>query len=164
MDHLQAATGNADGPISWITSGKFDAVLDFKFPPTADPNEDFDINEIVSQIAANISTVTFEDRLPGQRVLAKPALSAPPEEGSDKDVEREMMESTFNVLVDIDLRFRDVKADVPLFASELSSVNNALIRPIVAFIKFVDLRLYGSELDQPCLLVRIVHWYQYTVV
>lgn len=114
-------------------------MLDFKFPPITEPNEDFDLNEIVSQIAANISTVTLEDRLPGQRVLAKPALSAPPEAGNDEesDVEREMRESTFNVVVDIDLRFRDVKADVPLFASELSRVNSALIRPIVAFIKWV---------------------------
>lgn len=137
VDHLQVATGNAEGPVSWITSGKFDAVLDFKFPPITEPNEDFDLNEIVSQIAANISTVTLEDRLPGQRVLAKPALSAPPEAGNgeESDVEREMRESTFNVVVDIDLRFRDVKADVPLFASELSRVNSALIRPIVAFIK-----------------------------
>lgn len=137
IDHLQVATGNAEGPISWITSGKVDVVLDFKFPPVTDPNDDFDLNEIVAQIAANISTVTLEDRLPGQRVLAKPALSAPPEVDGEDDAERDMLESTFNVIVDIDLRFRDVKADVPLFASELSRVNSALIRPIVAFIKLV---------------------------
>ncbi|KAF8313437.1 hypothetical protein DL93DRAFT_2059047 [Clavulina sp. PMI_390] len=140
IDHLQTATGTDAGPISWITSGKVDAVLDFKFPPSTGPKEDFDLNEIVAQIAKNISSVTHEDRLPGQRVLAKPPLRAPPEttggEGVDRqeEIEREAIESTFNVLVDIDLRFRDVKADVPLFASELSNVNNALIRPIVAFI------------------------------
>lgn len=131
MDHLQAATGNAEGPISWITSGKFDAVLDFKLP-RSEPNEDFDINEIVAQIAANISTITLEDHLPGQRVLTKPALTAPPEEGTEDNAGRD---TKLNVLVDIDLRFRDVKAVVPLFTSELSRVNNALIRPIVAFIK-----------------------------
>jgi len=37
------------------------------------------------------------------------------------------------MLIDIDLRFRDLKAAVPLFTSDLSYVNNALIRPIVAF-------------------------------
>lgn len=141
IDHLKSATGNAvGGPISWITSGKFDAVFDFKFPPTTEPNAEFDLNEIVQQIAKNISTVTLEDRLPGQRVLAKPALSAPPDEETDEDGEHSGSEgkgkrTAFRVLVDIDLRFRDVKADVPLFTSDLSRVNSALIRPIVAFIK-----------------------------
>lgn len=107
-------------------------MLDFKFPPTSDPDQDFDINEIVSQIANNISTVTLHDRLPGQRVLAKPALTAP-EDNTDADAAAEISPST--VVVDIDLRFRDVKAAVPLFTSELSRVNSALIRPIVAFIK-----------------------------
>jgi len=36
--------------------------------------------------------------------------------------------------IDIDLRFRDLKAAVPIFTNDLSYVNNALIRPIVAFI------------------------------
>jgi distribution and morphology protein 31 len=39
------------------------------------------------------------------------------------------------VTVDIDLRFRDLKAAVPMFTSDLSVTNNALIRPILAFIK-----------------------------
>lgn len=122
-----------EGPISWITSGKFDAVLDFKLPHSG-PNEDFDINEIVAQIAANISTITTADHLPGQRMLAKPALTAPPD-GIAGGVDPDTKEPRLNVMVDIDLRFRDVKAAVPLFTNELSRVNNALIRPIVAFIK-----------------------------
>lgn len=164
MDHLQAATGGAEGPISWITSGKFDAVLDFKFP--AESNEGFDINEIVSQIAANISLVTLEDRLPGQRVLAKPALTAPPEEGVKDDVHGDMREPTPNVLVDIDLRFRDVKAAVPLFTNELSRVNSALIRPIVAFIKYVttfELTTQNNELTFAFRSALIVHWCRFIV-
>ncbi|GAA5854559.1 hypothetical protein JCM3766R1_006076 [Sporobolomyces carnicolor] len=38
------------------------------------------------------------------------------------------------VSIDLDLRFKDLKAHVPYFTSNLSYVNNALIRPIVAFI------------------------------
>ena len=73
--------------------------------------------------------------LPGQHRLAPAPLRAPAppledtafQEGHDK---RE-------VIVDIDLRFRDLKAAVPMFTSDLSVRNNALIRPIVAFIKSV---------------------------
>ncbi|GAA5873576.1 hypothetical protein JCM3774_000055 [Rhodotorula dairenensis] len=38
------------------------------------------------------------------------------------------------VSIDLDIRFRDLKASVPYFTSDLSYINNALVRPIVAFI------------------------------
>ncbi|KAM0787974.1 hypothetical protein ACM66B_006176 [Microbotryomycetes sp. NB124-2] len=38
------------------------------------------------------------------------------------------------VSIDLDIRFKDLKASVPYFTSNLSYVNNALVRPIVAFI------------------------------
>ncbi len=38
------------------------------------------------------------------------------------------------VSMDLDVRFKDLKATVPYFTSNLSYVNNALVRPIVAFI------------------------------
>ncbi|GAA6048152.1 hypothetical protein JCM3770_003686 [Rhodotorula araucariae] len=38
------------------------------------------------------------------------------------------------VSIDLDVRFKDLKASVPYFTSDLSYINNALIRPIVAFI------------------------------
>jgi distribution and morphology protein 31 len=68
------------------------------------------------------------ERIPGQRELAKPALVAP-------STEEETEVKPRHLLIDIDLRFRDLKAAVPLFTQDLSYVNNALIRPIVAFIK-----------------------------
>ena len=128
----------ADGPISWITSGKLDAVVDIKFP--RNPADGVDINTIISEIASNISsaassqvasiTSSVSERIPGQRELAKPPLRAPADESDEAQVPKLMS-------VDIDLRFRDLKAAVPIFTDELSYVNNALIRPIVAFIKFV---------------------------
>lgn len=127
-----------DGPISWITSGKLDAVVDIKFP--RNPADDVDINAIISEIATSISnaasshvasiTSSVSERIPGQRVLAKPPLRAPPDEPDESSYVPKLMS------VDIDLRFRDLKAAVPIFTSDLSYVNNALIRPIVAFIKY----------------------------
>ncbi|KDQ21497.1 hypothetical protein BOTBODRAFT_168755 [Botryobasidium botryosum FD-172 SS1] len=141
IDHLQAMAGD-EGPISWITSGKVDVVFDIKFP--RDPSADFDINAIMSEIAAQISTAASSStkiaaelgvdpeqlstaRIPGQRELAKPALRPPSDEIADKP-------KPLQVSIDIDLRFRDLKAAVPIFTSDLSYVNSALIRPIVAFI------------------------------
>ncbi|KAG6865373.1 hypothetical protein C0991_003150 [Blastosporella zonata] len=128
VDHLQGST-TEDGPISWITSGKVDAVMDIKFP--RDPHDDLPLNVILGEIADAISTSLANpelDRIPGQRELAKPALSAP--QNAERVDDRE---DKLKVVVDIDLRFRDLKAAVPLFTKDLSYVNNALVRPIVAF-------------------------------
>ncbi|TFK53652.1 hypothetical protein OE88DRAFT_1655867 [Heliocybe sulcata] len=120
IDHLQSMT-TLEGPISWITSGKVDAVLDIKFPrEDEDPDA---IDAIIDAIA------TVAERIPGQRELAKPPLIAPV-----RDQERtEEGESKPKVVIDIDLRFRDIKAAVPVFRNDLSYVNSAVIRPIVAF-------------------------------
>lgn len=133
IDHLQRAT-LMEGPISWITSGKFDAVFDICFPHP----EETDINALLGELAEAITSAAstqaarLVDRIPGQRELAKPAISAPDDPG-DGIVEH--ADAPRVVTVDIDLRFRDLKASVPIFTRDLSYVNNALIRPIVAFIK-----------------------------
>jgi len=129
---------STDGPFSWITSGKLDAVFDIKFP--RDPEDDLPFNAILEEIADAISTSLSTttnpllERIPGQRELAKPPLIAP-EKPRFASQEPEMVKP--NVIVDIDLRFRDLKATVPIFTRDLSYVNNALIRPIVAFMKYV---------------------------
>ena len=128
IDHLQSMS-TSGGPFSWLTSGKVDAVLDIKFP--RDPGEGPTLNALLGELADTITSAAI-DRIPGQRELAKPPLSAP----SDEEVEEveEGKAETPKVVVDIDLRFRDLKAAVPIFTSDLSYVNNALIRPIVAYI------------------------------
>ncbi len=134
IDHLKATT-TAEGPISWITSGKVDAVLDIKF--SHDPQKDFNaiLGEIADAISITLSRETEDlQRIPGQRELAKPPLSAPSEEDDDEDNLDEENDGP-KVVIDIDLRFRDLKAAVPLFTNDLSYINNAFVRPIVAFMK-----------------------------
>lgn len=140
-----------EGPISWITSGKVDAVLDIKFP--RDPHSDLPFNAILGEIADAISTSIKDNmndqdtsnpvlkRIPGQRELARPPLSVPEDEVFDYERRKagtgEEGEEGLKVVIDMDLRFRDLKAAVPIFTNDLSYVNNAFIRPIVAFMKFV---------------------------
>ncbi|KAK0448853.1 mitochondrial distribution and morphology proteins-domain-containing protein [Armillaria borealis] len=129
VDHLQHST-SMEGPISWITSGKVDAVLDIKFP--RDPKDSLQFNALLGEIADAITTSFSSPTLeliPGQRELVKPPLTAPEDLAPSEDEGR----NTPSVVVDIDLRFRDVKAAIPIFTGDLSYVNNALVRPIVAF-------------------------------
>ncbi|KAI0305655.1 mitochondrial distribution and morphology proteins-domain-containing protein [Multifurca ochricompacta] len=122
IDHLQAMT-TEEGPISWISSGKLDAVLDIKFP--RDPDADA-LNVFIDALATTaVAAVT--ERIPGQRELAKPPLSVPQKHGEVEGQEQD------KIVIDIDLRFRDLKAAVPIWTNELSYSSNALIRPIVAF-------------------------------
>ncbi|WVW81747.1 hypothetical protein I302_103743 [Kwoniella bestiolae CBS 10118] len=151
IEHAQYATGHT-GPMSWITSGKLDAVLDIKFP--FHPDDSVDIKAIFDEISRNVVTITQgvhpEDPsvstinsaikaandankiIPGQARLARPPLRAPKE--PQYELSEEERENRRQVVVDIDLRFRDLKAAVPIYTTDLSVTNNALIRPIVAFI------------------------------
>ena len=134
VDHLQAAAGMT-GPTAWITMGKFDAVVDLTFP--INNNDDDDILNVIMEGINNLGAVVnhaknnnSDDRIPGQSPLTKPALTSP-----DKKFPQPFNKiNDGRVLVDIDLRFRDVKASVPYYTSDLTYTNNALVRPIVAFI------------------------------
>ncbi|KAH0828050.1 mitochondrial distribution and morphology protein family 31/32 [Lanmaoa asiatica] len=129
IDHMQNSTTDPTGPLSWITSGKVDAVLDIKFP--RETEDEYPFNALLGELADAISTAASAslnlDRIPGQRELAKPPLVAPSTDADENEPDKP------RVVIDIDLRLRDLKAGVPLFTENLSYVNNALIRPIVAF-------------------------------
>jgi distribution and morphology protein 31 len=151
ISHIQSQlVPSASSPIAWIRSGKMDAVLDFHFPQS--PSDSADLPAILSSIATNISEVAMgrnemflksvrvddSGRVSGQKELARPALEAPDaflDVDEELNVEGEDIIKKQNVQVDIELRFRDIKAVVPLFQNELSYANSALIRPIVAFMK-----------------------------
>lgn len=140
IDHIQAMT-TAEGPISWITSGKVDAVFDIKFP--SDPSGEQPLNVFLEELADAITSAASSavEHIPGQRQLAKPPLSAPSDAEEEAKGRRAAREADATnppepkVVIDIDLRFRDLKAAVPLFSNDLGYVNSALIRPIVAFMK-----------------------------
>ena len=119
--------------MSWIKSGKVDAVLDIKFPHDAEEDVfDAIFGEIADAITTATTSLSLNDRIPGQRQLAKPPLTAPSDAEDD-----EQSQKGGNLIIDIDLRFRDSKAAVPIFTNDLSYVNNAAVRPIVAFMKLV---------------------------
>ncbi|KAL7422833.1 Mitochondrial distribution and morphology protein 31, mitochondrial precursor [Cryptotrichosporon argae] len=241
IEHAQYAAGH-QGPMSWITSGKLDAVLDIQFP--AHPDDELDLKAIIESIGREVATITGQadaaaaateadadaetrtepilasrstadaDRpdteaapvpapaehghghkhklkhgsakraasaanvesapalvpdaarladqlsalessrrvLPGQHRLARPPLRAPSGAGAGAGagsgsgsssgsglgagdgVRHGDDDEARRVVIDIDLRFRDLKAAVPVFPPDLSVASSALIRPIVAFI------------------------------
>ncbi|KAG0141971.1 hypothetical protein CROQUDRAFT_135842 [Cronartium quercuum f. sp. fusiforme G11] len=128
IDHFQSK-GDNSSPLSWILSGKVDLIADIKLPKEFDS---IDLRSVVREIVDNFEkqiATPSNNAISERPELVKPALEPPIEvEGKDLNQDQEV------VLIELDIRLKDVKASVPLFHSNLSYVNHALVRPIVAFI------------------------------
>ncbi|KAL8713479.1 MAG: hypothetical protein Q9220_002341 [cf. Caloplaca sp. 1 TL-2023] len=130
IDHLNRGI---DGPFSWIHEGNVDIVADIMFPPDAD--------ESIAKVMSD-----FYDRMEATVTANGPSSRGPPSAAGQSeesistmstatDTHNESSEDDKRFLVmDLRVHLNDVRATVPLFTKDLSYVNSALIRPIVAYI------------------------------
>lgn len=139
IDHLNRGV---EGPFGWIYEGNVDIVTDIMFP--ADPEEG--IGKVVSDFYDKMEEAVTSNRY--LRILEYNG-------GHDRD----HMENDFNaapssevntsespahlnpedeppsyLVMDMRIHLNDVRAAVPLFNNHISYVNQALVRPIVAYI------------------------------
>ncbi|ODV91895.1 hypothetical protein CANCADRAFT_55666 [Tortispora caseinolytica NRRL Y-17796] len=146
IDHLNR--GITSGPFSWITSGNVDMVADVYLPTEqTGPNLSVLIQDIVEQFEivqksraknkhsadSNHQHSITMDNYPyndttqsdGSVTVTVPEPTSP-DKSSPKD--------KAYVIMDLRVQLNKVRATVPLFTPDLSYVNNAMIRPIVAYI------------------------------
>ncbi|ORY87565.1 mitochondrial distribution and morphology proteins-domain-containing protein [Protomyces lactucae-debilis] len=125
IDHINEG---AEGPLGWITEGTCDIIADLVIPQQI---EEPNIAQVISNIA---ESVTASDDVP--TVAAATARSRKGEGASFQSFLSASGENWLQQNIEIDVHFRlnDAKAQVPLFQHDLSSVNAALVRPIVAYI------------------------------
>ncbi|RCI11816.1 hypothetical protein L249_7370 [Ophiocordyceps polyrhachis-furcata BCC 54312] len=146
IDHLNRGV---EGPFGWIYEGNVDIVADVMFPAETDAGiakvmTDFydQLEEVVIfnraqllQIATEATPATFA---PGHGSEASKHSSA----GGDAE-QRSSGNGNGNsnnangprfLIMDLRIHLNDVKAAVPLFTRDISYVNQALVRPIVAYI------------------------------
>lgn len=123
IDHLNRGL---EGPFGWITSGKVDMIGDVMVP---EENTDYNVSEIVGIIAESIHKEATRYRNPdvGVKKLDHVLRLTNADTLLFSDL------SKYFVL-DLTMRLNNVRATVPFKAPELSYVNYALIRPIVAYI------------------------------
>ncbi|KAL2864551.1 mitochondrial distribution and morphology protein [Aspergillus lucknowensis] len=117
IDHLNRGV---QGPFGWIHEGNVDIVADIMFPA--------ENNESLAKVMAD-----FYDRLEAT-VTSNRYIE---DSGSPESLEFDGGGSTDDrrfLITDLRLHLNNVRAVVPLFTRDLSYVNNALIRPIVAYI------------------------------
>ncbi|OOF96917.1 hypothetical protein ASPCADRAFT_142874 [Aspergillus carbonarius ITEM 5010] len=116
IDHLNRGV---QGPFSWIYEGTVDIVADIMFPAEND--------ESLAKVMAN-----FYDRLEAT-VSSTRDLDSTTSNMSASDEATSEDDRRF-LVTDLRLHLNNARAVVPLFTRDLSYINNALIRPIVAYI------------------------------
>ena len=133
IDHLNRGV---EGPFSWIYEGNVDIVADIMYPADNDDSIAKVMSDFYDRMEATVTSngnghgsghqnghsTTIEN----DDVNHDTTLHIPPRLSSDDD-------KRFLVM-DLRVHLNDVRATVPLFTKDLSYVNNALIRPIVAYI------------------------------
>ncbi|RKP11204.1 mitochondrial distribution and morphology protein family 31/32 [Thamnocephalis sphaerospora] len=145
IDHLNAGVA---GPFGWITSASVDISAHMTFPMEL---EDDALSQLIGELvervdaatAARRHTGTFHDDLAasitGREVTAEghndSPSSVPPEHTAAADP-LDASEPVQKLIVDLGVRFNNVKASVPLIADDLSYINNALVRPVVAYMNW----------------------------
>ncbi|KAJ5585329.1 uncharacterized protein N7459_005129 [Penicillium hispanicum] len=116
IDHLNRGV---QGPFSWIHEGTVDIVADMMFPAEND--------ESIAKVMAD-----FYDRL--EATVTSNQYQESPSQKAEVDGESTSGANKRFLVMDLRVHLNNVRAAVPIFTRDLSYINNALIRPIVAYI------------------------------
>ena len=116
IDHLNRGV---EGPFGWIVRGRVDLVGDLKLP---EQSKDLNMSEIVNMITESITkAATRKKTADGDANFRASQVTKP-------------TDLLKYLVLDMTLRLTNVHAVVPFATPDLSYVNYALIRPIVAYI------------------------------
>ena len=141
IDHLNRGV---EGPFGWIYEGNVDIVADVMLPAETDEG----ITKVMTDFYDQLEEAVIMNR---QRLLPNTLDIAPifaqsghlseasgqkeheTDSGSDKEADLSDEDRRY-LIMDMRLHLNDVRAAVPLFTTDMSYVNQTLVRPIVAYI------------------------------
>jgi hypothetical protein len=125
IDHLNRGF---EGPFSWIHEGNVDIVADVMFP-----NDDDDsIAKVMSDMYDRVEATVVQQRKHHFSDHAAHGFDEHHHEGEVEQEEEKEEDKRF-MIMDMRVHLNDVRAAVPIFTRDISYVNNALVRPIVAY-------------------------------
>ncbi|CZT09768.1 probable MDM31 Mitochondrial Distribution and Morphology [Rhynchosporium graminicola] len=127
IDHLNRGV---EGPFGWIHEGNVDIVADVMFPTDADDS----IAKVMSDFYDRMEATVTSNRY--VHILDNPSTADlnTPEERAAYQEKIALDDDKRYLVMDLRVHLNDVRAAVPLFTRDLSYINQALIRPIVAYI------------------------------
>jgi distribution and morphology protein 31 len=135
IDHLNRGV---EGPFSWIREGNVDIIADIMFPNEDDDSVAKVISDVIDRVEATVTTNSIPPvKKPDPEPNAVQAMQSISEGGThvpEQPIPAQPLEGERYLVMDIKVHLNGVRAAVPLFTKDISYVNNALIRPIVAYI------------------------------
>ena len=128
IDHLNRGV---EGPFSWIHEGNVDIVADIMFPADNDESIAKVMSDFYDRMEATVTSSRHLQKDENSEIINN---EIPSEGESTASISRNASDDDKRFLVmDLRVHLNDIRAAVPIFAKDLSYVNNALIRPIVAY-------------------------------
>lgn len=127
IDHLNRGV---EGPFGWIHEGNVDIVADILLPAETDDSIGKVMSDFYDRMEATVTSNRYMHILDNERTadLKTPEQRASYAEKMKKDDDKRFL------VMDLRVHLNNVRASVPLFTRDLSYINQALIRPIVAYI------------------------------
>jgi distribution and morphology protein 31 len=125
IDHLNRGF---EGPFSWIHEGNVDIIADIMFP-----NDDDDsIAKVMSDMYDRVEATVSQNRKHHFSDHAAHGFEEHHTDDKSHTQESDGEDRRF-MIMDLRVHLNDVRAAVPIFTRDISYVNNALVRPIVAY-------------------------------
>ena len=135
IDHLNRGV---EGPFSWIHEGNVDIVADVMLPNDDDgfwrhswKKSTEAMHDFYDRMEATVASAQANGKQVAPQNMLQNATDA--FERSQDQYAITEADKRF-VVLDMKVHLNDVRASVPLFTRDISYVNNALVRPIVAYI------------------------------
>ncbi|KAF2440898.1 hypothetical protein P171DRAFT_465575 [Karstenula rhodostoma CBS 690.94] len=131
IDHLNRGY---EGPFSWIYEGNVDIVADIMLPSDDDDSLAKVMSDMYDRVEATVTqnhNRHYSDHAAhgfDEHHHHQPGSHEKENKGEASADDRRF------VIMDVRVHLNDVRAAVPLFTRDISYVNNALVRPIVAYI------------------------------
>ncbi|KAF1358071.1 mitochondrial distribution and morphology protein family 31/32, partial [Lizonia empirigonia] len=127
IDHLNRGY---DGPFSWIHEGNVDIVSDIMLPN----DDDESLAKVMSDMYDRVEATVAQNGRAVKHHFSDHAAHGFEHHDDDHHDEESNEEDNRYLIMDLRVHLNDVRAAVPIFTRDISYVNNALVRPIVAYI------------------------------
>ncbi|OAL53369.1 hypothetical protein IQ07DRAFT_534317 [Pyrenochaeta sp. DS3sAY3a] len=126
IDHLNRGY---DGPFSWIHEGNVDIIADIMLP-----NDDSDsIAKVMSDMYDRVEATVSLNGRPKDHFSDHATQGFDDHHSEDHSSQDPNPEDKRFMIMDLRVHLNDVRAAVPIFTRDISYINNALVRPIVAY-------------------------------
>lgn len=130
IDHLNRGV---EGPFSWIHEGNVDIVADIMFPADSDDSIAKVMSDFYDRMEATVASDRYKQTHGESMTIVNDSIAS-----NNREVQplaaKALDDDERFLVMDLRVHLNDVRAAVPIFTKDLSYVNNALIRPIVAYI------------------------------